>query len=130
MSKELTIYGRISTGGWNFTTSFGVGMTGTASLIQSNFGTPTGDFEVVAPFNLTQEIVHCWRNNNAAGFPWQTTGSFGPPGGGNLSYASAALIQSSIDNSLVAAALLPGATGLDLYIRTNGVFNLSSTVMF
>jgi hypothetical protein len=119
-----------ASGAWTYTTSFGDGITGTASLIQSNFGSPTGDFEVVGPFNLIQEITHCWRNNNTAGFPWETTGSFGPPDGGNIPYVSVGLIQSSIDNSLVAAALLDGSIGFDIYTRTNGIFNLSTTVMF
>jgi hypothetical protein len=137
---QVSHFWRDSNNNWNYNStsdSFGDSITGTASLIQSNFGSgPTGDFEVVAPFNFVQAFVHWWRNNNAAGFPWATTGSFtkggpgeGPPG----PYASMGLIQSSIDNSLVAAAYpsnvpLPG--GLDIYIRTGAVlFEFSTTAL-
>jgi hypothetical protein len=112
---------------WTYTASFGDGITGPPSLIQSNFGS-IGDFEVVAPFNSTQAIAHNWRNNNAAGFPWAQTGSFAAPGGAaGLGYRSVALIQSRIDNSLVAAAYRLDGNGLDIYVRTGAAFVLSTT---
>ena len=37
-------------------------------LVQSNWGTK-GNFEVVAPVGLGG-LVHWWRNNDSAGFPW------------------------------------------------------------
>lgn len=129
-----THFFRDSSGNWYATTAFGDAITGTASLIQSNFGTP-GNFEVVAPYNLVQEISHSFRNNSAPSQPWASTGEWGPgltlPGGGS-GYVATALIQSKIDNSLVAAALLDEAVGLDIYIRENGSaeFVLQNTITF
>jgi hypothetical protein len=120
---------------WTNTASFGgdSSITGSPSLYQSNFGSP-GNFEVVLPFNFVQAFTHWWRNNGAANFPWATTGSFARPGGPGEgwpgSYNSMGLIQSSIDNSLVAAAF-PSAVaggGVDIYIRTAAAFEFSTTV--
>lgn len=44
-------------------------------LVQSNWGTK-GNFEVVAPVGLGG-MVHLWRNNDAAGFPWSWPSWFG-----------------------------------------------------
>ncbi|HEX6370092.1 MAG TPA: galactose oxidase-like domain-containing protein [Longimicrobium sp.] len=44
-------------------------------LVQSNWGTK-GNFEVVAPVGLGG-MVHLWRNNDAAGFPWAPPTWFG-----------------------------------------------------
>ncbi len=44
-------------------------------LIQSTFGS-IGNLEIVVP-SARGGLVHCWRNHDAAGFPWVSTDYFG-----------------------------------------------------
>ncbi|AEH10352.1 MULTISPECIES: hypothetical protein [Protofrankia] len=59
---------RTQDGVWRTSTVFAEGVTGNPVLIQSGFGR-IGNFEVVVP-SASGGLVHLWRNNDAAGFPW------------------------------------------------------------
>ncbi|WP_163507342.1 DUF4185 domain-containing protein [Fodinicola acaciae] len=55
---------------WQRATSFGSGITGAPSFIQSSFG--SGNFEVVAPAG--SELVHFWKDNSNTANPWAVAG--------------------------------------------------------
>ncbi|MGF7239353.1 MAG: hypothetical protein ACQSGP_31005 [Frankia sp.] len=51
------------------------GVTGNPSMIQSTFGT-IGNLELVVPA-AGGGLLHVWRDNDQAGYPWQTPTAFG-----------------------------------------------------
>ncbi|WP_322762258.1 hypothetical protein [Frankia sp. Cr2] len=66
---------RAEDGLWRTSVVFAEGVAGNPVLVQSQFGR-LGNFEVVAP-SAAGGLVHFWRNNDAAGFPWSTPRTFG-----------------------------------------------------
>lgn len=91
-------------------------------LTQSNWGTK-GNFEVVAPVGLGG-MVHLWRNNDAAGYPWS-----GPAWFGAGPVQAVALVRSNYGTpanlevvSRVGAALTHWYRGSDLIWRKGPTF--------
>lgn len=56
-------------------TAIMTGVTGVPSMIQSDFGT-IGNLEVVVPA-AAGGLIHVWRDNDQASYPWQTPTAFG-----------------------------------------------------
>ena len=75
---------------WSGPTTIGAGVTGSPSLVQSNFGSRS-NFELVAPL-ATGGLGHWWRDNDTAGLPWHGPTVFGQSVG---QVQGAKLIQST-----------------------------------
>lgn len=69
------------------------GLCGTPALIQGTFGKP-GNFEVVIP-SMSGGLVHLWRDNTQAGFPWHGPFAFGTGAG---RFDAVSLVQSRLDD--------------------------------
>ena len=79
---------------WSGPTQIFDGVGANPCLIQGKFpGTPgsIGNFEVVVP-GPQAGLMHFFRDNNSAGFPWNGPTTFGT---GDASFEGASLIQSS-----------------------------------
>ena len=57
----------------------GSGFTGNPSFVQSTFGSPTNNFELVIPLQ-TGGFASYWRDNNAEGLPWNGPFQITPEG--------------------------------------------------
>jgi hypothetical protein len=91
--------------------------TGPACLIQSSFGTPAslGNFEALVLEG--RNLVHYWRNNSVAGFPWSKTAVVSATATG-----PATMIQSSFGTPASPGnfeALVPEGNNLWHYWRDN-----------
>jgi len=78
IGNQLAHFWRDNSGGpqtWNGPIYFASGVTGTPSLIQSNYYL-MGNFEVVSPL-ASGGIAHYWRNNDDPAYPWKLQAVFG-----------------------------------------------------
>jgi hypothetical protein len=115
---------------WNGPFPLGGGVAGNPVLIQSRFGTK-GNFEMVVP-SATGGLQHFYRNNDAAGLPWNGPFEFGA----SLGHVDAvSMIESNYGSpgNLEVIARVGGTTqffwrdsGPAFY--WNGPFQLQSTV--
>jgi hypothetical protein len=69
-------------------------------MVQGNFGRK-GNFELVTP-RAGGGMVHCWRNNDAGGFPWSGAAAIAP-GAGSLADVPS-LIQGNFGGNLEVVA--------------------------
>jgi hypothetical protein len=69
---DLYFLWRDSTGSfaWSAPAAIAAGASGVHSMVQSRYGS-RGNFELLFPA-ATGGLMHMWRNNDAAGFPWST----------------------------------------------------------
>jgi hypothetical protein len=95
---------------WREPTPIGTGAAGIPSLIQGRLGT-IGNFELVVPA-ATGGLMHLWRNNSAAGYPWSAPTHFGTSLG---QVDAASMIQSTLGGGNLEVAVTAGGALYSLW---------------